>query len=409
MDDEADAAVDYEKLVDDALAFVRGREKDEIFLRVAGNYFRPLEDLWTVGQVDGIDESHQLIDPAWYGGIVRSLDHGRALYPEIVLEANLNKPLVLGASRSSTTNTAKGKGKKLDMFFNRDPEAAHLISRAPLCHKAYGFLAQAATGKMLGPADNEDRLKLLNGVSEGNKRVPNTGLKHHKYNKMLLRSQQLVLDGDEPRIIIIPLLTVQEVREWNGRDTYEVMAIPCGSDAAQGASDLLKFVGRFCSPEEIEKGRILLEAFTRGIASSIKQHNVTESFAPIELQGQRLVAWLALVSEIKGNRDAGVSLPQALPARGLPAKPVAKAEMSLRFSLPDPFLVAVKAAVCYSKLCGRTLMPACPEPGSDASLDDDDDDESAGDHDASARDFSSIAASLVNPKRRQVELFSDDS
>jgi hypothetical protein len=188
------------------------------------------------------------------------------------------------------------------------------------------------------------------------------------------------------------------------------MAIPCGSDAAQGASDLLKFVGRFCSPEEIEKGRMLLEAFTRGIASSIKMHNVTEPYTESDLRSQELAAWAALVNEIKGNEEAGVSLPQALPARtedGLPAKPVAKAEMSLRFSLPDPFLVAVKAAVCYSKLCGRTLMPVCPEPGSEASFDDDDD-ESASDDDASARDFSAISASLVNPERRQVELFSDN-
>jgi hypothetical protein len=287
-----------------------------------------------------------------------------------------------------------------------------LISRAPLCHKAYGFLAEAATGKKLGPGPKatQNRLKLLNGVyQERKKRLPNTGLKHHKYNKMLLYTQKHLLDGNEPRLIIIPLLTIKEVLEWNGRDKYEAMAITCGSGAADAAQKVLHYVRDFCSPEEIEKGRMLLEAFTRGIASSIKQHNVTESFTPKELRSQELVAWAALVNEIKGNEGARVFLPQALPARGLPAKPVAKAEMSRRFSLPDPFLVAVKAAVSYSKLCGRTLMPACPEPGSDASFDDDDDDESAADRDASARDFSSVAASLVNPERRQVELFSDSS
>jgi hypothetical protein len=408
MDDEADAAVDYKRLRADARAFRRGLDEREM----EGEYFRPLEELWTVGQADGIDESHQLIDPAWYDEIVRSLDHGRALYPEIVSQENLNKPLVLsGASRSSMTSTAQQE-KRVDMLLNEHAEAAHLISHAALCHKAYGFLAQAATGKVLLPADQEDRLKLLNGVSHGNERCPKTGLKHHKYNKMLLYYPKRLLDANDPMLIFIPLLTIKEVLEWNGRDKYEAMAITCGSDAAHAARKELQLVTDICSPEEIEKGRLLLEAFTRGIASSIKQHNVRESFDSKELRSQELATWSALVSEIKGNEGARVFLPQPLPARrtedGLPAKPVAKVEMSRRFSLPDPFLVAVKAAVSYSKLCGRTLMPVCPEPGSEASFDDDDE-ESAADDDASARDFSSIAASLVNPERRQVELFSDNS
>jgi hypothetical protein len=301
------------------------------------------------------------------------------------------------------------------MLLNSDPEASHLIGRAGLCHKAYGFLAEAATGKRLGPEESEGRPKLLNGVYQdksNSKRVPNTGLKHHKYNKMLLKSRKFVLDGNAPRIIIIPLLTVPEVLGWNGRDNYEVMAITCGSLATAGAEELLQFVGHFCSPEEIEKGRILLEAFTRGIASSIKQHNVTESFSVTELRSQGLAAWSALVRETKMDDFARISLPQALPSRtegGLPSKPMAKAEMSRMFSLPDPFLVAVKAAVSYSKLCGRTLMSACPDPESDASFDDNDDESASSDDRSLARDFSSVTAFLVNPGRRQVELYSDDS
>jgi hypothetical protein len=205
---------------------------------------------------------------------------------------------------------------------------------------------------------------------------------------------------------------VPEVLGWNGRDNYEVMAITCGSLAAAGAEQLLQFVGCFCSPDEIEKGRILPEAFTRGIASSIKKNNVTESLSVTELRSQGLAAWSPLMRETKLDDFARVSLQQELPSRtedGLPSKDVAKAEMSRMFSLPDPFLVAVKAAVSYSKLCGRTLMPACPDPESDASFDDDDDESASSDDRSSARDFSYVTASLVNPGRRQVELFSDDS
>jgi hypothetical protein len=225
---------------------------------------------------------------------------------------------------------------------------------------------------------------------------------------MLLQSQKTVLDGSEPEIIIIPLLTVAEVLRWNGRDEYEAMAITCGSRAQLAARQVLQFARDFCEAEEIEKGRILLEAFTRGIASSVKQHDVTEAFAPNETRSEKaLAAWVTLVQEIKSDGRAKVFLPKVLSSRTrrkLGDIQVAKGEMSTRFSLPDPFLVAVKAAISYSKLCGMALMPACPDPGSDASFDDDDSDD-----DVPARDFSSILASLANPGRQQVELFSDGS
>jgi hypothetical protein len=222
---------------------------------------------------------------------------------------------------------------------------------------------------------------------------------------MLLQSQKTVLDGSEPEIIIIPLLTVAEVLRWNGRDEYEAMAITCGSRAQLAARQVLQFARDFCEAEEIEKGRILLEAFTRGIASSVKQHDVRESFESKELRSQELAAWSALVSEIKSDGRAKVFLPKVLSSqtrRKLGDIQVAKGEMSTRFSLPDPFLVAVKAAISYSKLCGKALMPVCPDAGSDASFDDSDDD-------VPARDFSSILASLANPGRQRVELFSDGS
>jgi hypothetical protein len=83
--------------------------------------------------------------------------------------------------------------------------------------------------------------------------------------------------------------------------------------------------------------------------------------------------------------------------------------MSLRTSLPDPFLVAVKAAVNYSAHCGCKLMPSCPnwdaETSSDGEVNTLQGVEIGVD---GTRDFSSIAASLAKANRRTVELFSAD-
>jgi hypothetical protein len=197
MDSEGDAAAEYARLRESRIAYFRSLDEGEIDRRLMGEHVSTLEEIWTIGHVDGINGSHQLIDPAWYGEIVRSPEQGLALYPEIVSDVNLNMPPAASRS-SSTTNTAQDKGKKLDMFLNADPEAAHLIGCAALSHKAYGFLAEAATGKILAPEDKQGRFKLLNGVFQdesNSRRVSGTGLKHHKYNKMLLTSQKGLLSS----------------------------------------------------------------------------------------------------------------------------------------------------------------------------------------------------------------------
>lgn len=93
------------------------------------------------------------------------------------------------------------------------------------------------------------------------------------------------------RFFIIPLLTMQEDLGWSGRYQYVVMAITTrGLLGTVAARELLQ-LALVCTPEEMEKGRALLEAFIRDVAGSIKVHDVKESFADADLTTRALAAW----------------------------------------------------------------------------------------------------------------------
>jgi hypothetical protein len=47
-----------------------------------------------------------------------------------------------------------------------------------------------------------------------------------------------------------------------------------------------------------------LEAFAKGMVSSVKEHNLAESFTDPELRSQELAAWAALMREMKSMRKS---------------------------------------------------------------------------------------------------------
>jgi hypothetical protein len=386
--------------------FREGLAPAERSKRFDGQYFYHVDELWAKSDPVEVRE----VSIKFYNDVARTDEQGQHLYPETVDHIEND---MASSVRSSTINTNQTGDGRLDMFDNSPAQAAHLISHVDLCHRAYGFLAEAATGKKkVGERTNtkEDRLKLLNGIkaSDGN-RMKHTGLKHHMYNKMYLDRQQDYFDGGSPNIIIIPLLPLCDVLNWNGKDEYDVMAVTCGDQyTAWECAEHLLVYAQSCGQEEVDRGRNLLETFVKAIASSVVHHDVTESFTDPNPPNKELKLWLQRTEMLKKG-NLRIFLPRPIASVNLTDRGVAKGSMSLRTSLPDPFLVAVKAAVNYSAHCGCKLMPSCPNWDSETSSD--------GEVNTlqgveigvdGTRDFSSIAASLAKTDRHTVELFSAD-
>jgi hypothetical protein len=127
---------------------------------------------------------------------------------------------------SGTANQIRN-AEKVDPLGNMDGQVAHLLSHAPVCYRAYPFLAEAAIGikiekpsptrnvntnqliKTLEPTGNMkiNQRKLLVGVKG---RHHCTSLKGHKYNKMYLKQQQVYFDTENPSMLVVLLLSLDE-------------------------------------------------------------------------------------------------------------------------------------------------------------------------------------------------------
>lgn len=388
-------------------AFNAGLSEEEKTARADGAFFSNMEDLWAPMSTP--------IDAAWYSGIVRTCAQGEALYPETINDDNLKHPMAPPSATSDLTNTNQ-RTTRFDMFRNQGAEKAHLLSNARLCHKAYGYTAEGATGKAKGT--KVTRLKLLNGViREGSSsKLHHTGVKHHKYNKLYLFMQGTYYDSNPPSMLIIPLLPMEDILGWNGTDEYNVMAITFGEDAPFCQMNTLtraeNLTGNAAQVRAfVEQGRQVLEAFVKGLASSNLQHRVEENFEAGEgLTCQPYQQWLRLLAEIRDTRNPkSIDLPQERVGVDWNRVHVATGRASLSNCLPDPYLLAVKAAINYSSFRNQALLPSCPPPPSETSstgeantLQGNEDDR----HGQGERDASAVARSFQNPNRMIVEFFS---
>ena len=386
---------------------------EEVKLRSTGCFFSTLDDLWSSEKTE-VNQT----DNSWYAAIVRTPAQGQKLYPDIVDDKNLEFGLVDSKVSSSATNTSQN-GTSIDLFRNSLADKAHLIPNASICHQAYGYVAEAATGKI---NDNkaDRRLKLLSGVKDGKRRINNTGIKHHKYNKFHLKLQAGYYDKRPPSIMTIPLLGLDAVLDWNGETEYNVMAITFGEEKKNCQYDVLQHADKIPKDRvimDVEKGRKLLEAFVKALAYSALKHTVDECFRDRTPRNNSILSqWMALLRELRHQTTPkSVVLPKKKENIDWSNVHVAFGKARLESSLPDPFLMAVKAAINYSSHCNMALLPACHGLSETSSYGESDGEvntiqgkEMEYGPDNEERDFLAIARSFQNPNRNFVEMFSSD-
>ena len=243
---------------------------------------------------------------------------------------------------------------------------------------AFVFIGEAAVGRkvddqpttksgrkrkrarVLGSNTNAlKRLKILNGVHGKN----NTSLKSNQYNKMYLKSQGEVYDTENPSILVIPLLPLEQVMDWameGHQEPYDILTLTFGPRSRRAAK-ILETAPQECSDNEVEEARQLLETFVKGVTGSLVENDVFESFRKTELNNTSnlsLIRWKELVQRIKDGSQEMIKVPSR--KNPLPANfRVAKARLSKGNSLPDPWLLTLKAAINYSAFNKTKLMPAC--------------------------------------------------
>mmetsp|Transcript_8398 Transcript_8398/g.16234 ORF Transcript_8398/g.16234 Transcript_8398/m.16234 type:complete len:250 (-) Transcript_8398:646-1395(-) len=201
-----------------------------------------------------------------------------------------------------------------------------------------------------------------------------TSLKSHKFNKMYWKLQGEQFDSDNPSVLVVPLLALEEILDWATDQghaiPYDVAIFTFGPRGRVVARETLQYAKGTCSAAERALARENLTTFVKGIASHLVTENVFESLSEkyFIAKNPTLLRWRELVMQLRENPQ--IFIPTALD-RADPNIRIAKARMTTGTSLPDPWLLLAKSAVNYTASNGQKLMPACPPPEESNSEEDD--------------------------------------
>jgi hypothetical protein len=281
---------------------------------------------------------------------------------------------------------------KHDIFgnMNNASQMAHLIPSVAVQASLYDDVVAWALGltpeKLASLSNNNNpnrrlssedeaiwiaKQKMIHGVrpGEGYKRISCTGLKHSPYNKIRLMCQTYYLNN-RPCVVIVPTLSLDQVKAWNGEGYSAIVMAEAweGASMASVCSGICMIdFGPLANNEEMELARTLLEQVLCGLAFSLFRDR---PFLPEKSA--------ALLSELRSNfsNTAGkVSVPCHVNGGPvvLRVRKVTFGHEEGQHLPPDPLLLAVRAAVVWSKRNGEQLLPNGEEPEDEDSEYEDDD------------------------------------
>jgi hypothetical protein len=254
---------------------------------------------------------------------------------------------------------------------SQEKEIAHLVPASVRHANSYWFVTDFLFG--FDPDRSwKERRCLIHGSKpqkNGAKRCENSGIKHLVPNKINLPGQKYM--DAHPCVVIVPILTVEQVKAWNGGPYDAIALIDKHPDedilfSAEDVATSTKFFkrGEQASPEEIKKAGDLLQAYVEAIL-----------FAQIEKKPIELTTFtFAWAKQDEPDHPSGFFLPQIQQETGSnPQKPVRKVHFvdhsstDIGHPSPDPLLLVSRVAVVWSRRHQQHLVAA--EPTDDADND----------------------------------------
>jgi hypothetical protein len=216
-------------------------------------------------------------------------------------------------SPSTTHNTVAKKAIwNADIFGQDDAttaaEIAHLVLAAPRLASSFWSVANCVFGVSPDPSVQMKTIqKLIHGSRNKGmtRRTDHTGLKHFVCNKIRLNNQKAHYDQN-PHLLIMPVMTLSEMKEWNGTG-YKAIVL-AGDFHGVKASAVYKDIGMLnegedATQDDVDKARESLETLVLGLTCSLHYDNRDEKFDSDELKKTRKnFKW--------ANNGKGVFVPQ---------------------------------------------------------------------------------------------------
>jgi len=264
---------------------------------------------------------------------------------------------------------------QVDIFNNGwNNQRAHLIPNSTICAPHWGHSAEGALQPL--PSDgamnkNKARKLLVMGYDESRK------LRTMPQNFINFADNTEVYDVD-PSVVIIPIMTLCKLcNSWEADTSFDALVIaskitkPDCTEPCLAEYTYRKILSHFeykdenfCTPEDIDAATLLIRHFLLGHAGSLAAGIPTDidpdNSSP---EGKEVLEELEKVKqEIISN---GIALP------GIRKEKTFRKVLKVRFSgengapIPDPWLLAAKAAVNLSSIRGQKLLPACKKAEED--------------------------------------------
>jgi hypothetical protein len=207
--------------------------------------------------------------------------------------------------------------------------------------------------------------KVIHGVKlsgEAGHRIADTGLKHSQFNKIRLGNQQQMFN-DDACVLIVPIMSLEDVRTWNGQGYEAIVLAEAGLENGCSIAWVCASIGMSMHPpdidatvakhEQVDQARLLLEKVLCGLAQSLVSNNRPDSINP------QMANLLTKSRNVLLDNNVGVAVPlkagniSHLRVRKVIFGPVGD---ETQHPAPDPLLLAVKAAVNWSKRHGPQLL-----------------------------------------------------
>jgi hypothetical protein len=218
--------------------------------------------------------------------------------------------------------------------------------------------------------------QVICGRSDGQSKA-SSGLRYSPLNLLRLPSPHYLYFDDNPALLVLPILDLRNVQNWTEGNEYWVVCIAgqcagqcAGHDATneEWYEEIFKRRGYDsdtrlrCSEEDIRMATLLLGQFVKAHASVLSRER--PAINPLDLfpgDGKEVLdrkkMLLETLTQLKANNK--VKVPSVKRTTDDFTWQVMKVRLTGR--IPDPVLLAIKAAVSWSSRCGQTLLPACPD------------------------------------------------
>jgi hypothetical protein len=325
-----------------------------------GTYYTRITELWETRAVGSSKSDYDFfqrpletarnISCLHYSG-----DRFSAIQPYRATIENMTNQQLLPADAASSARTSHTIDK--DMLWpcsifgtSKAGQVAHLLPTGPRDAITWWFIPEMLFGVPTISDPRTIECAIHGAKPKDGHRVQHTGVKHFVTNKARIVGQYEFMDKN-PCLLIIPILTVDQVKSWNGGAYDAIVSI----DSYVATQTEMTLDGQVATDNEVETARQLLLRALRAIHYALgkKRPHKNVDDGKIQLYDE---IQMPTRRQNQGSRVRKVSFCSHAPPQ--------TGDTVLGHPAPDPMLLVSKAAVVYSTRHGQRLA-AGAEPQDD--------------------------------------------